>query len=346
MAEEKIKYRWLFASFGLLTVVYLLSEYIIYKVDVLLEENFEDFRDNLEFYTDEEGEENPFIDRVISKEKTEVNSTIIKTLLGLLAREKRQSPSTIPVIPGFVCTADLFKKVDPCCPTPVFLKESELQNCNRRRFARSANESSSKNLSQSEIELGYDQGVEYDYYDPEQFAEEKNESQGRPGPHGAPSYYFRWSPVRIIQVPQRRYSANRASQRAQAQTNLQAAIIGRKTSTRQICMVDCMFRTLKWISQENSLNVDLMFAAMTAMVPTAWGTLLASAKTDCASVTAGGGMIENVLDANRKVCLVAPIKLMRCIKRYLIANCPSLLDSGSLCTANTNVLRQCDVLAV
>jgi hypothetical protein len=133
------------------------------------------------------------------------------------------------------------QKVDYCCPTPVFISEWEMQNCQRRRFARSADStqdadaetttssslSSStdelvspllKNLSQSEIELGYDLGA-LEYYDLQEVEPGENKSLvERPPPANAPGFYFRWSPMRIIQMPQRRYySNNNRMPRAQSQ---------------------------------------------------------------------------------------------------------------------------------
>ncbi|XP_065341806.1 uncharacterized protein LOC135940720 isoform X1 [Cloeon dipterum] len=334
--ERKINYKWLIAAFGVLTFVFLLSEYTIYKLDEMLEgyDSEEPVVEINVYLSENLTMELPEEVQATNEAEKGVNSSIIKALLDPLMRGKRQS-AMLPVIPGYVCTAELFMNVDPCCPTPVFLKESELQSCIRRRFARSMpveenSKSNATNSSESETDYNY-----FDYH-----VEDSNATKGRPAPQSAQSVYYRWLPIRVYQFTPRKNNAR--SQQRQSQP----ATIGRKTPTRQICMVDCMFRTLKWISPENVLNMDLMFTAMTAMVPTSWASLLSTAKTDCANVTAGGGMIENVLDANRKVCLVAPIKLMRCIKRSLIMACPSMLDSGPQCTMNTNVLRQCDVLAL
>lgn len=129
-----------------------------------------------------------------------------------------------------------------------------MQNCQRRRFARSADSkpvaesttevttSSSlapstdhsdapqlRNLSQSEIELGYDLGSQ-EYYDlqEDELGGENESMVERPPPANAPAFFFRWSPMRIIQMPQRRYYSsnnnNNRMQRAQREFILRASL--------------------------------------------------------------------------------------------------------------------------
>ncbi|KAF4520258.1 hypothetical protein B566_EDAN010724 [Ephemera danica] len=124
-----------------------------------------------------------------------------------------------------------------------------------------------------------------------------------------------------------------------------------KITVEQICLTDCVFRQYQWISSSNEIDANSLMQVLTSLVPQERETylLLNSAMNACS--TAGGVMskADNATSMMRqRKCYHAPTKILRCIRRFMLINCPQVWSPSPFttpkhCVLDKIMLDKCDV---
>ncbi|KAF4520255.1 hypothetical protein B566_EDAN010721 [Ephemera danica] len=193
--------------------------------------------------------------------------------------------STMRPTAGLLCSTDLFRRMDRCCPIPTLIGLSDIERCVKRN--RKRREAQFYNARRTHIIL----------------------YNGR-----------------VLNGGGRQSWVTRS-----------------RTDPGQVCLVDCVFRNLKWISDDWTMNSRLMFSTMEALVPPTWSSLVNMSRTDCASLLDASRAFATMRHPSGVQCLQVPTKMMRCIKRTFMLNCPFPISSGPQCMDDMDHLQSCDI---
>ncbi|XP_059472289.1 uncharacterized protein LOC132194802 [Neocloeon triangulifer] len=122
-----------------------------------------------------------------------------------------------------------------------------------------------------------------------------------------------------------------------------------KSKIEDICKVHCIFKQQRWLTPENFVDENLMYSTMQILTPPGpWQNLLITQyiRTECSGMSnAFGDFTANVTNMYGQKCMIAPFRLLRCIKRSMILAynyCPGIVAQNQQCDLDRNFLRQCD----